>query len=198
MQGFPGTGIQRKGVLVAGRIIVETERLILREFDEGDAESFYLMLSDPAVIRYTGDPGGGLTSVEQALEVLRSRPIADYRSYGYGRWACVFKASCEVIGFAGLKYLPDLHEVDLGYRLLPAYWGQGLATEACRAVLDYGRTRLGIGRIMALVDPENVASVRILEKLGLKNSGPVAYDGKCFTKYVLEIGTTSPPASEFS
>src|SRR5262245_7262641 len=170
---------------MAGKIILETERLLLREFDEGDAAPFYLMGSDPAVIRYTGDPGGGFTSVEHALEVLRSRPIADYRNYGYGRWACVFKASGEVIGFAGLKYLPDLQEVDLGYRLLPAYWGQGLATEACRAVLNYGRTRLGIERIIGLVDPENVASVRVLEKLGLTPAGQVEYQGKCFAKYVL-------------
>jgi RimJ/RimL family protein N-acetyltransferase len=110
---------------MAGKFILETERLLLREFDEGDVAPFYLMGSDPAVLRHTGDPGGGLTSVEHALEVLRSRPIADYRNYGYGRWACVLKASGEVIGFAGLKYLADLQEVDIGYRLLPAYWGQG-------------------------------------------------------------------------
>jgi [ribosomal protein S5]-alanine N-acetyltransferase len=176
---------------MAGKIILETERLLLREFDEGDAEPFYLMGSDPAVIRYTGDPGGGFTSVEHALEILRSRPIADYRTYGYGRWACVLKASGEVIGFAGLKYLSDSQEVDLGYRLLPAYWGQGLATEACRAVLDYGRTRLDIERIIGLVDPENVASVRVLEKLGLTPAGQVEYQGKYFTKYVIQArGTT--------
>src|SRR5207244_7328625 len=81
---------------MAGKIILETERLFLREFDEGDVAPFYLMGSDPAVIRYTGDPAGGLTSIEHALEVLRSRPLADYRKYGYGRWACVLKAGGEV------------------------------------------------------------------------------------------------------
>jgi RimJ/RimL family protein N-acetyltransferase len=172
---------------VAGKTILETQRMLLREFDEGDVEPFYRMGSDPAVIRYTGDPGGGFTSVEHALEVLHSHPIADYRKYGFGRWACVLKASGAVIGFAGLKYLPDQQEVDLGYRLLPAYWGQGLATEACRAVLDYGRTRLGIGRIIALVDPENVASVRILQKLGLTPAGQGEYLGKCFARYEIEV-----------
>jgi RimJ/RimL family protein N-acetyltransferase len=171
---------------MAGRIILETERLLLREFDEGDVEPFYRMGSDPAVIRYTGDPGGGLTSREHALEVLRSRPMADYRKYGYGRLACVLKATGEVIGFAGLKYLDDVQEVDLGYRLLPAYWGRGLATEACRAILDYGRTRLRLGRIIGLVDPENVASVRVLEKLGLTPDGQVEYQGMCLARYVLE------------
>jgi RimJ/RimL family protein N-acetyltransferase len=169
---------------MAGKIILETERLFLREFDEGDAVPFDRMLSDPAVIRYTGDPGGGSPSVEHALEVLRSRTLADYRNHGYGRWACVLKASGEVIGFAGLKYLAESQEVDIGYRLLPAYWGQGLATEACRAVLDYGRTRLGLEPIIGLVDPANVASVRILEKLGLAPAGQVEYQGKCLAKYI--------------
>ncbi len=176
---------------MAGNIILETERLFLREFDEGDVVPFFRMGSEPAVIRYTGDPPGGLTSLEQALEVLRSRPIADYQKYGYGRWACVLKANTEVIGFAGLKYLADSHEVDIGYRFLPTYWGQGLATEACRAVLDYGRNRLGLERIIGLVHPENVASVRILEKLGLTPDGQVEYQGRRFAKYVIETrGTT--------
>jgi RimJ/RimL family protein N-acetyltransferase len=176
---------------MAGKIILETERLLLREFDEGDVAPFFLMGSDPAVIRYTGDPAGGLKSIEHALEVLRSRPIADYRTYGYGRWACVLKASGEVIGFAGLKYLADVQEVDIGYRLLPAYWGQGLATEAGRAVLDYGRTRLGLERIIGLVDPENVASVRVLKKLGLTPAGQVEFQGRCFARYVLQARGTA-------
>jgi [ribosomal protein S5]-alanine N-acetyltransferase len=180
---------------VAAKIILETDRLQLREFDEGDAEPFYLMVSDPAVIRYTGDPLCGARSVEQALEVLRSRTLADYRKHGFGRWACVLKASGEVIGFAGLKYLADLQEVDLGYRLLPAYWGQGLATEACRPILEYGLTRLGLERIMALVHPENVASVRVLEKLGLTPIGFVEYQGVSVAKYVFEARIPPRPES---
>src|SRR4051794_9711124 len=121
---------------MAGRIILETQRLLLREFDEDDAEAFYLLGSDPAVTRYTGD--GGLRDTEHAREILRTHPLADYRKYGFGRWACVLKESGAVIGFAGLKYLEDLKEVDVGYRLLPASWGRGLATEASRAALDHG------------------------------------------------------------
>src|SRR5262245_31879053 len=117
-------------------MVVETERLLLREFVEGDVYAYYLLGSDPAVIRYTG--AQALNSLEHALEVLRANPLADYQEHGFGRWACVLKSNREVIGFAGLKRLVDLNEVDLGYRLLPAYWGQGLATEAGRAALDYG------------------------------------------------------------
>jgi RimJ/RimL family protein N-acetyltransferase len=176
---------------MAGKFILETERLLLREFDESDAEPFHLFLSDPAVIRYTGDPDGGSPGVEHSLTVLRSRTLADYRTHGYGRWAVVLKANGEVIGFAGLKYLADAQEVDIGYRLLPDHWGRGLATEACRAILDYGRTRLGLERIIAFVHPENVASVRVLEKLGLTPDGQVEYHGRCWARYVLEArGTT--------
>jgi RimJ/RimL family protein N-acetyltransferase len=168
---------------MAGKIVLQTERLLLREFDESDAAAFYLLGSDPTVTRYTGD--GGLTGVEHAREVLCAHPIADYRKYGFGRWACVLKATGRVIGFAGLKYLDDLKEVDIGYRLLPAHWGAGLATEACRPVVDYGFARLGLRQIIGLVDPENAASVRVLEKLGLAFAGMVEFRGDRVARYVL-------------
>jgi len=168
---------------MAGRTIFETERLILREFDEEDVESFYLLGSDPAITRYTGDEG--VKDIKHAQEVLRSRPLADYRKYGYGRWACVHKENRRVIGFAGLKFLEDLKEVDIGFRLLPAYWGVGLATEAGRAVLDYGFTQLRLAEIIGLVDLENIASVRVLAKLGLKFVGMTIYQGTNTAKYVV-------------
>jgi ribosomal-protein-alanine N-acetyltransferase len=170
---------------MAGKRILQTARLLLREFDEADAEAFFALGSDPAIIRYTGDPGGGLRSVEQALEVLRSRPLADYQKHGFGRWACVLKESGDVIGFAGLKYLDDLHEVDIGYRFLPACWGRGLATEAGRAVLDYGFKQLGLQRIIGLVDPDNIASVRVLEKLGFTFAAMIDYQGQSIARYVI-------------
>lgn len=179
------------GVRMPGTTILETDRLVLREFDEGDAEPFYLMGSDPAVIRYTGDPPGGLTGLDHAREVLRSRPLADYQKYGYGRWACVLKATGEVIGFAGLKFLPDIQEIDLGYRFLTPYWGRGLATEAVGAVLDYGRTRLGIDRVIAMVDPANTASVRVMEKLGFLPDGQAEYAGRSFRRFVTPAGPTT-------
>jgi [ribosomal protein S5]-alanine N-acetyltransferase len=179
---------------MAGRIMLETERLLLREFDEGDAEPFYVLGTDPAVTRYTGD--GGLTSVEHALEILRGHPLADYRKHGFGRWACVCKDNGQVIGFAGLKRLEDLGgEVDLGYRFLPAYWGSGLATEAGRAVLNFGFERLRLEQIIGLVDPANVASVRILEKLGMTYTGTVLYLGQQIPRYVTHARQTGKSAN---
>jgi RimJ/RimL family protein N-acetyltransferase len=172
---------------MAGKQILETERLVLREFDEGDVAAFYVLGTDPAIIRYTGDPPGGMTSLEDALEVLRSRPLADYSKYGYGRWACVDKASGVVIGFAGLKYLTDLDEVDIGFRLLPAYWGQGLATEASRAVVEYARKHFHLDEIIGLVDLANVASARVLDKVGFTRLGMMQYHGDDVVRYVLRL-----------
>jgi RimJ/RimL family protein N-acetyltransferase len=166
--------------------------LLLREFDEGDAAAFYVLGSDPAIIRYTGGVIGSLTGIEHAREVLLSHPLADYRKHGFGRWACVQKQSGQVIGFSGLKYLDELEEVDIGYRFLPAYWGMGLATESGAAVLDYGFTHLKLQRIIGLVDPENAASIRVLLKLGLTYAGMVKYMGDA-AKYVIEAGRPSAP-----
>lgn len=171
---------------MAGKLILETQRVLLREFDEGDVEAFYTLGSDPAIIRYTGDPGGGLKSFEHALEILRSRPIADYQKHGFGRLACVHKEDGVVIGFSGLKYLDDLGEVDIGYRFLPRYWGAGLATEAGRVVLADGFGRLGLKRIIGLVVPEHEASVRVLKKLGLTFGEMIEYRGQTVAWYVIE------------
>jgi RimJ/RimL family protein N-acetyltransferase len=178
---------------MAGKHILETERLQLREFDEDDAAAFYVLGSDPSITRYTGD--AGLADIEHARQILRTHPIADYHTHGFGRWACILKASGALIGFAGLKYLVELNEVDLGYRLLPAHWGHGLATEASRASVEYGFAHLGLERIIGLVDTENVASVRVLEKLGMTFTGLVEFRGQSVARYELEATAVRLPRS---
>jgi [ribosomal protein S5]-alanine N-acetyltransferase len=150
---------------MSGRIVIETERLYLREFASEDAEAVFKIGSDPVVQKYTGDPC--LKSVEEAKAMLRKRPIDDYRYYGFGRWAVVLKATSKLIGMAGLKFLPEFIEVDVGYRLLPEFWGLGLATEASQASVTYGMESLKLTRIIGFVHPLNIASVRVLEKSGL-------------------------------
>lgn len=146
-------------------IILETERLVLREFVLDDLPEFFRMVSDPDVTRYTGD---GCKSLEEARQGMIDRPLRDYRVHGFGRWAVVFKPTGKVIGFAGLKYLEESKEVDLGYRFFKEYWGQGIATEAARVVLDYGVNVLKLPRIVAAADVENKASIHVIEKLGMK------------------------------
>ena len=147
--------------------ITATDRLLIREFVPDDAEAFYAFNSDPEVMRYVGEPLS--VSVEQVRENIRNYP--DYRERGYGRWAVVHKADDRVIGFNGLKYLPEMDAVDIGYRFLTGYWGRGIATESSRAVLEYGFMVLQMDAIIGLAVPENLGSIHVLEKLGMEFRG---------------------------
>ena len=149
------------------KVILETDRLLLSEYVEEDAEAFFKLNSDPEVLRVV--PDKALLNVEQARQLLIDHPIADYRKHGFGRGACILKSTGEQIGFAGLKYLEELGEVDVAYRLMPTHWGLGLATEAALASVRFGFADLGLKRIIALVMPENIAPVRVLEKTGLRS-----------------------------
>lgn len=144
-------------------VLIETERLILRESVVDDAPDLFEMNSDPEVLKYTGDVA--FKSVEETEELIRN--YKDYEKYGYGRWTTIVKATNEVIGFCGLKYLEDIHETDLGYRWKRQHWGKGYATEAGKACLWYGFEKLGLEQIMAQVLEENKASIRVLEKIGM-------------------------------
>ena len=165
------------------KTILETERLLVREFIEDDAEWFFRLNTDPEVLRFV--PDKALETVEQARQILIDHPMADYRKHGFGRGACILKSTGENIGFAGLKYLEELGEVDVAYRLMPAYWGQGLATEAALASVRYGFAELGLKRIIGLAMPENSASIRVLEKTGLRFVETVTFWGHQFSKYII-------------
>ncbi len=102
--------------------------------------------------------------MEQAIQTR----INDYKKYGYGRWAAFLKNEMQFVGWAGLAYLPEFDEIDLGYRFLPEYWGLGIATEASRAILNYGFDSLKLRRIVAIAIKENKASIRVMEKVGME------------------------------
>jgi ribosomal-protein-alanine N-acetyltransferase len=165
------------------KVILETDRLLLREYVEEDAEAFFKLNNDPEVLRFV--PDKALLNVEQARQILLDHPIADYRKHGFGRGACILKSTGEQIGFAGLKYLEELDEVDVAYRLLPPHWGAGLATEAALASVRFGFADLGLKQIIGLVMPENIASVRVLEKAGLHYTENVFFWGHQFLKYII-------------
>ena len=168
------------------KVILETDRLLLREYVEDDAEAFFRLNSDPEVLRFV--PDKRLLNVEQARQILVDHPIADYRKYGFGRGACILKSTGEQIGFAGLKYLEEFGEVDVAFRLMRTHWGLGLATEAALASVRFGFADLALKQIIGLVMPENIASVRVLEKTGLRLSGMVQYRAREFAKYVISQG----------
>lgn len=151
--------------------ILHTQRLELRPFTLDDAEAYQPLVSDPQILRFTGEQPQ--TSLEQVREIIRTRPLADYQRYGYGRMACVEVATGRLIGFSGLKYLDDLLEVDIGYRFQPDCWGKGYATESSQCLMDYGFKQLGLTRIIGLVLPDNRASAAVLRKIGLEYAGRV-------------------------
>src|SRR5437868_13197224 len=165
------------------KVMFETDRLLVREYVEDDAEAFFRLNTDPEVLRFV--PDKALVNVEQARQILIDHPIADYRKHGFGRGACILKSSGEQIGFAGLKYLEELGEVDVAFRLMRSHWGQGLASEAALASVRFGFADLGLKRIIGLVMPENIASVRVLEKTGLRYVETVMFWGSQFSKYVI-------------
>jgi len=99
--------------------ILETDRLLLRPYVEEDAETFFELNSDPRVLRFVSEQQ--LLNVEQARQILVDHPIAAYRKHGFGRGACILRSTGQQIDFAGLKYLEELDEVDVAYRLPPAY-----------------------------------------------------------------------------
>jgi RimJ/RimL family protein N-acetyltransferase len=150
---------------VTGLESIETERLLIRRFTVDDAEAYWLLVSDPAVLRYVGEPP--LNSIAAVRDLLETRPLRDYRLYGYGRMACIDKDSGRLLGFSGLKYLDDMDETDIGYRFLPEAWGKGYATESGAAIMARQSAESSLRRIIGLVEPENDGSVRVLKKLGL-------------------------------
>ncbi|MDI9310679.1 MAG: GNAT family N-acetyltransferase [Limnohabitans sp.] len=143
--------------------ILETPRLYLRELNISDAEDFFHLNDDPEVIKYTGDTS--FSHISEALSFLQN--YNPYELYGYGRWAVIRKEDEVFLGWCGLKYSPDLDEVDLGFRFFKKYWNQGFATESALACLKYGFEELGLEKIVGRAMGANIASIKVLEKIGM-------------------------------
>ena len=154
--------------------IIKTRRIILRKFLESDAQAVFDFGSNHEVQRYTGEVP--LTDISQARDIIVNTIQKDYKAYGYGRWAVVYRPEQRVIGFAGLKYLPEFQQTDIGYRILPEYWGKGITTEMCFPIMAYGFNILKLDKIIGIALPENKASLRVLEKIGLRFEKVAPYD----------------------
>ena len=129
----------------------ETKRLLLREFSNEDANSFYDLNADKEVMQHTGDTP--FASIEDALALIEN--YSDYSKNGFGRWTVVRKSDKEILGWCGLKKHPEGF-VDLGYRLHRKYWNQGYAKEAAKACLKYGFEVLHLEEIIGRTSSENV------------------------------------------
>ena len=146
--------------------VLETERLILRQLTEDDAEFIFELLNEPSWIQNIGDRH--IHTLDDARTYIVNGPVASYAKNGFGLYLILLKETNESIGMCGLIRREGLEDVDIGYALLPRYWSKGYAVEAAQAVKEYAKDVVGLRRIVAIVDPANQGSIRVLEKIGLR------------------------------
>ena len=152
-------------------IVLQTERLRLRHMTPDDAEFMLGLLNDPGWHRFIGDRG--IRTVEGAREHILKGPMAMVARLGFGFYLVERKEDGQPLGLCGLAKRDFLDDVDIGYAFLPGYGGQGYALEAAQGVLAHARA-LGLTRLVATVVPDNDASIRLLEKLGLRFERTIA------------------------
>lgn len=164
-------------------IILETNRLFLRELNSDDAENFYLLNQNPNVIKYTGN--SAFKNMDEAKEFLEN--YQDYKLNGYGRWAVINKENNRFIGWCGLKLDTKKGETDIGFRFFEEEWNKGYATESAKACLNYGFKKLKLKRIIGRAMKENIGSIKVLEKIGLKYERDTEFEEKDAVIYKIEI-----------
>jgi RimJ/RimL family protein N-acetyltransferase len=147
------------------QIVFETPRLIVGQFTEADAPLILQLNSDPEIVKYVHEPV--LTTEDQAKRIIVDIILPQYKN-NLGRWATYTKSNNEFIGWCGLKYRPELEEIDLGYRFKKSAWGKGFATEAAKHTLDHGLNKLDLKLITGRAHIENIASIKVLEKIGMQ------------------------------
>ncbi|MGZ3898748.1 MAG: GNAT family N-acetyltransferase [Bacteroidia bacterium] len=144
-------------------IIIETQRLLLRELTADDAEQAYFLNLDPEVIRYTGDEP--FKNIEEAKKFLTN--YNSYQKYGFGRWGVIEKNTNEFLGWCGLKYIEDQDLHDIGFRFFKKHWGKGYATESASTCIKTGFEKFNLPFIIGRAAKANSASINVLKKIGL-------------------------------
>ena len=167
-------------------LVLETKRLLLRQFHILDSEPLMNVFGDPEVMRF-GDGVQNRAWVDRWIATCLERY---YSNWGFGPYAAVEKQRQRLIGYCGLFFFPHVNgraEVEIGYRLVRAAWRQGYATEAASAIRDYAFSTLGMGRLISIIDPANLASIRVAEKIGMHHEGEVMLEGYTHPDHVYVI-----------
>jgi len=154
--------------------VARTARLTIRLLRLGDAPFILRLLNEPSFLEFIGDRG--VRDLEGARRYLKSGPLASYRRFGFGLYLVTRRSDGAALGMCGLLKRNALDDVDIGFAFLPEHWSQGYAHEAAEAVLTHARRRLRISRVVAVTTPGNRASIRLLEKLGLRRAGTARVD----------------------
>jgi [ribosomal protein S5]-alanine N-acetyltransferase len=148
--------------------VSETKRYKLREFHTSDAEALFELNNDPMVLKYTGDKP--FESIEAAENFIKA--YHHYHDFGFGRWAIIDKETNDFKGWSGLRHSIEKNEVDVGFRIFKTSWNQGIASETAFESLRIGFETFKLNAIYGNVASENLASIKVLQKLGMKNPIP--------------------------
>jgi RimJ/RimL family protein N-acetyltransferase len=146
--------------------VLETERLSLRQFTVDDAQFILKLLNEPSFLRYIGDKQ--VRNLEDARQYILNGPVASYERNGFGLYLVELKESYTPIGMCGFLKREELPDPDIGFAFLPEFWSKGFAFEAAAALLQDGRERLKLERILAITSLDNDASIKLLQRLGFR------------------------------
>ena len=146
--------------------LLETERLTVRKLNVDDAPFILTLLNEPSFLRYIGDKQ--VRNLDDARRYILDGPVTSYGRHGFGLSLVELKNSHMPIGMCGLLKREELPDPDIGFAFLPDFWTKGYAFEAAAAVLKDARERLKLNRVLAIVNPDNDASIKLLQKLGFK------------------------------
>ena len=169
---------------------IETDRLILRDILDSDLEGMFQLDSNPIVHKYLGNkPVKTRKEIKDVIAFIQQQ----YKERGIGRWAAIEKSSGDFIGWSGLKLNMKDEELnnkvnfyDVGYRFIPRYWGKKYATESALAALEYGFNTMNLKTIVGAAEEENIASNKVLQKIGLKYINHFFVDGVTALWYELK------------
>ncbi|MGF1480434.1 MAG: GNAT family N-acetyltransferase [Cyanophyceae cyanobacterium] len=164
-------------------VILKTNRLLLRLFREEDFEEYAALFSQPEVVQYLGN-GAPLSRVV-AWQSLASQ-LGHWQLRGYGMWAVEERDSQAFVGRIGFFDAEGWPGFELGWVLKPAYWGRGYATEGAKIALNYAFDYLDQKRVLSLIHPDNIRSIRVAERLGAKPAGETETFGKRVLVYAIE------------
>jgi ribosomal-protein-alanine N-acetyltransferase len=146
--------------------VLETERLTLRRLTITDAPFMLGLLNEASFLRYIGDRG--VRNLDDARRYIIDGPVASYERFGFGLYLANLKPDGTAIGICGLLKRDYLEDADIGFAFLPQYWRCGYAFESAMAVMEHARRDFGLRRLAAITSVENAASIRVLEKMGLR------------------------------
>jgi RimJ/RimL family protein N-acetyltransferase len=164
-------------------MIFETDRLVLSTWKSSDWIALRPIANDVEVMRYIT---GGVPWSDARIQLFVNRQVELFLARGFCRWKLLVKPSEEMIGFCGVGFWGDELETEIGWWLARQYWGRGLATEAARVALRDAFERAGLDRLVSIARPANTASLRIMEKLGLKVECEFEKDGVRLVRYAMD------------